>query len=130
MDNDLFDYIVSLLVRNANDSIEECRESKHDSFEEGRKQAYYEVLDTIKNQLIVAEYNLEDCGLDFNLEEKFCPNRDSLHSKKRASDIRHWRKEIKNDVKFFGIVKQPPFCSSPFRLRKGVPPCCFYSAKC
>ena len=55
MDNDLFDYIVSLLVRNANDSIEECRESKHDSFEEGRKQAYYEVLDTIKNQLIVAE---------------------------------------------------------------------------
>ena len=62
--------------------------------------------------------------------KKFCPNRDSLHSKKRASDIRHWRKEIKNDVKFFGIVKQPPFCSSPFRLRKGVPPCCFYSAKC
>ena len=34
------------------------------------------------------------------------------------------------DVKFFGIVKQSPFCSSPFRLRKGVPPCCFYSAKC
>lgn len=74
MDNDLFDYIVSLLVRNANDSIEECRESKHDFFEEGRKQAYYEVLDTIKNQLIVAEYNLEDCGLDFNLEEKYFPD--------------------------------------------------------
>ena len=55
MDNDLFDYIVSLLVRNANDSIEECRESKHDSFEEGRKQAYYEVLDTIKiNSLLLS----------------------------------------------------------------------------
>ena len=71
MDNDLFDYIVSLLVRNANDSIEECRESKHDSFEEGRKQADYEVLDTIKNKLIVAEYNLEDCGLEFKLVGKF-----------------------------------------------------------
>lgn len=35
------------------------------------KLAYYEVLDTIKNDLIIAEYDLQECGLDIDLDNDY-----------------------------------------------------------
>ena len=63
-----FEYIISRVVDNANDCIEESKDSK-DDFYSGKKLAYYEVLDTIKNELIVAGVNLKKFGLDINLEK-------------------------------------------------------------
>ena len=43
-------YVIYRVVKNGYDSIEEAREDPTD-FNAGRKLAYYEVLDTIYNQL-------------------------------------------------------------------------------
>ena len=45
----------------------ECGAS--DLFYDGKKTAYYEILDTIKNELDVSEQDLKEYGLDFTLEE-------------------------------------------------------------
>ena len=45
-------YILSRIIDNANDAIMESREHPDDDFYKGKKLAYYEVLDTIKNELI------------------------------------------------------------------------------
>lgn len=65
------EYILSRIVKNAKAAIEESKENKNDDFYKGRKFAYYEILDTIKNELIVREQNLEEFGLDIDLEEVF-----------------------------------------------------------
>lgn len=70
MDDDLFDYIVQTLIQYADDAVDEEKKSKTE-FDSGRVMAYYEVLDTIKNRLIIAEYDLSKCGLDINLEKRY-----------------------------------------------------------
>lgn len=58
-------YIVERIIDNAKDSF-----SENDSdFNKGKRLAYYEILDTIKNELIVRDADLNELGLDFNLEE-------------------------------------------------------------
>ena len=63
-------YIVARMLDNANDAIKEARENKNNEFYQGRKFAYYEMLDTIKNELFVHDQDLKEFGLDENLEEK------------------------------------------------------------
>lgn len=64
-------YIISRVVDNANDAIAEAKENPQDDFYKGKKLAYYEVLDTIKNELKVGDQNLKDFGLDIDLEKHF-----------------------------------------------------------
>lgn len=64
-------YIISRVVDNANDAIAEVKENPQDDFYKGKKLAYYEVLDTIKNELKVRDQNLKDFGLDIDLEKQF-----------------------------------------------------------
>ena len=61
-------YIVSRILDNAKDTFEESKTDKSD-FIDGKKLAYYEMLDTIKNELIVRDVDLETFGLDINLEK-------------------------------------------------------------
>ena len=61
-------YIVSRILDNAKDTFEESKTDKSD-FIDGKKLAYYEMLDTIKNELIVRDADLETFGLDINLEK-------------------------------------------------------------
>ena len=63
------EYILSRIVKNAKATLVESE--KNDAFQKGRKFAYHEILDTIKNELIVREQNLEEYGLDIDLEEAF-----------------------------------------------------------
>ena len=42
-----------------------------DSFYKGKRLAYYEVLDTIKNTLLNEGIPLDDLGLNVELERKF-----------------------------------------------------------
>lgn len=66
--SDEFKYIVSRVLDNANDAISEAKENPEDDFYKGRKMAYYEVLDTIKNELKAKDADLKEFGLDIDLE--------------------------------------------------------------
>lgn len=66
--SDAFEYIVSRVLDNANDAISEAKENPEDDFYKGRKMAYYEVLDTIKNELKARDADLKEFGIDIDLE--------------------------------------------------------------
>ena len=71
MTDELFNYIIGRLISNADDTLEEEKENGLNDFIMGKKLAYYEVLDTIRNDLEIAEYDLEQCGLDFDIDKKY-----------------------------------------------------------
>lgn len=59
------EYIISRVLSNANDAISNADKS---DFSNGRKMAYYEILDTIKNELITRNIDIKSLGLDIPLE--------------------------------------------------------------
>lgn len=63
--------IISRVIDNAADALEEAKENQNDDFYNGKKLAYYEILDTIKNDLVINEQDLSEFGLDINLEKQF-----------------------------------------------------------
>ena len=63
-------YIISRVMDNANDAIQESEKNPDDVFFEGKRLAYYEVLDTIKNELKARGQDLKEFGLSENLEKK------------------------------------------------------------
>ena len=71
MNNDIFNHIINRLLSNANDALKDGQGNDKDEFYVGKKLAYYEVLDTIKNDLIIAEYDLQECGLDIDLDNDY-----------------------------------------------------------
>ena len=71
MNNDIFNHIINRLLSNANDALKDVQANDKDEFYVGKKLAYYEVLDTIKNDLIIAEYDLQECGLDIDLDNDY-----------------------------------------------------------
>lgn len=62
-------FIVSRVIDNANEAKKE--EAENADFHEGRMFAYYEILDTIKNELLTREQDLKEFGLDIDLEKTF-----------------------------------------------------------
>ena len=69
LSNSEIEYIISRLLDNANDTLEESKTKTEDDFLSGKRLAYYEMLDTIKNELIVRDIDLKKYGLDINLEQ-------------------------------------------------------------
>ena len=67
MSIEAMEYIIALVVDNARDAKEQLDAEPNDEFLDGRCMAYWEVLDTIKNQLIVREADLAAFGLDFDI---------------------------------------------------------------
>lgn len=68
-------YIIGRVLSNANDAFEEAAEHKNDDFYDGKKLAYYEILDTIKNELIARDQDLKEFGLDIDLENQILNGR-------------------------------------------------------
>lgn len=68
---DSLKYIISRVINNANDTIKESRENKGNEFYDGKTLAYYEVLDTIKNELEAHSQDLKEFGLDIDLEKDY-----------------------------------------------------------
>ena len=66
-------YIIYRVMKNGYESIDELREDPCE-FNEGRRLAYYEVLDTIYNQLGIYEQNQKDFGYSEDWERKFLSN--------------------------------------------------------
>lgn len=71
MNEETIKYIIARVVDNANDVLEEERKNKDDAFYKGKKLAYYEILDTIKNDLDINDQDLKEFGLDVDLEKVF-----------------------------------------------------------
>lgn len=61
-------YIIGRLVDNANDAVEESKKGRSNMFSQGRRLAYYEMLDILKSELDVREQDLKEFGLDIDLE--------------------------------------------------------------
>ena len=64
-----FQYIIERIVDNANDAFNDAKINKNDLFYSGKCLAYYEVLNTIKNELIVRDIDLVDYNLDIDLDK-------------------------------------------------------------
>ncbi len=71
MSEEAIKFIIARVIDNASDALEEARENNGDDFYKGKKLAYYEILDTIKNELDIRDQDLEDFGLGMNLEAAF-----------------------------------------------------------
>lgn len=68
--SDAIKYIIARVLDNANDAVKESEENPNDEFYDGKRLAYYEVLDTIKNELTVRDQDLKEFGLDIDLENQ------------------------------------------------------------
>ena len=64
-------FIINRVLDNAKDVINETEQNKNEEFNSGKLFAYYEILDTIKNELIVRGQDLKEFGLDIDLEKTF-----------------------------------------------------------
>lgn len=62
-------YIIARLVDNANEAVEEGDKNKTDAFCQGRRLAYYEMLDILKSELDVRDTDLKEFGLDFDVDK-------------------------------------------------------------
>ena len=67
MNEDTIKYIISRLIEKANEALKD----NSDDFAKGKRLAYYEMLDTIRNELELKEQDLKEFELDINLEKKF-----------------------------------------------------------
>lgn len=71
MSDETIKFIISRVVENANDALEESNQNKDDDFYKGRRMAYYEIMDTIKNELEASSQDLKEFGLDIDLEKTY-----------------------------------------------------------
>ena len=70
MSESALQYILSRMLDNANDAMKELKNNPKDLFYQGKQRAYYEMIDTIKNELEAHNQDLKEYGLDFDLEDK------------------------------------------------------------
>lgn len=63
-------YMISRLLDNANEAVEEGNQNKEDAFCQGRRLAYYEMLDILKTELDIRDQDLKEFGLDIDLENR------------------------------------------------------------
>lgn len=62
------EFIIARVLQNAELASEESKTQNND-FIDGKKLAYYEILDTIRNELDVRDVDTEQLGLDRVLNE-------------------------------------------------------------
>lgn len=62
-------YIIARILENAVEAANEARATPEDEFARGRRLAYYEVLDTVKNELSCRVDDLKAFGLHLDLEK-------------------------------------------------------------
>ena len=54
-------------------AVSDAKQNPQDAFKDGRALAYYEVLDTVKNQLEIYDLNANVFGLGMNLDMLLSP---------------------------------------------------------
>ena len=63
-------YIIGRLLERGAEAAEESKADPESEFEEGRKMAYYEMLDILKSELMVRDQDLKEFGIDIDLISK------------------------------------------------------------
>ena len=63
-------FIIGRLVENAYDAVIESENDRSDLFRQGRRLAYYEMLDILKSELDLREQDLAELGLNIDLEHE------------------------------------------------------------
>ncbi len=71
LDEETLKYIIARLVERADEAMQEYTNDKDNDFKNGRSLAYYEMLDILRTELDLSEQDLNEFGLDFDLEEKY-----------------------------------------------------------
>ena len=66
LNTEAMEYIVSRLAKNA---LETSKSDRTDIFEQGKRLAYYEMLDIIKTELEVRGFDVYEFGIDFDIEQ-------------------------------------------------------------
>lgn len=68
---DVLKTTIGKLIENADEALDEAKAHSNDEYYEAKKAAYYEVLDTIKNDIIIGDLDPADYGLGMNLEKRY-----------------------------------------------------------
>lgn len=71
MNNLLLKEIIMRLKSEADEARMQYKMDTSNEFNDGRSLAFYEMLNSIKNILEVSEENLEDYGLNIDLEKRY-----------------------------------------------------------
>lgn len=71
LDEETLKYIIARLVERADEAMQEYINDKDNDFKNRRSLAYYEMLDILRTELDLSEQDLNEFGLDFDLEEKY-----------------------------------------------------------
>ena len=69
--SDQLKFIIKKILAFAADAKEMAKNEGKTPFYQGLMQAYYEVLDTMQDQMIIDETDLKEFGLDIKLEDIF-----------------------------------------------------------
>ncbi|MEG0919418.1 MAG: transposase [Anaerovoracaceae bacterium] len=67
--DDAIKYIVGRILEKAEDAVKESEKNLSDQFNSGRRLGYYEVLDVLKSELDIQEFDLKSMGIDIDLEK-------------------------------------------------------------
>lgn len=71
LDEETLKYIIARLVERADEAMQEYINDKDNDFKNGRSLVYYEMLDILRTEQDLSEQDLNEFGLDFDLEEKY-----------------------------------------------------------
>ena len=63
-------YLISRLLDNAYNAVEERKQEPSNDFLEGKCLAYFEMLDILRSELDVRDQDLKQFGLDIDLENE------------------------------------------------------------
>ncbi len=70
--DDVLKATIERLIENADEALQEAKAHKNDSpYYSARKDVYYEVLDTIKDDIIMGDLDPDDYGLGMDLEKRY-----------------------------------------------------------
>ena len=69
--NDVLKATIERLIENADEAVEEAKVHCGDDYYSTRRLVYYEVLDTIKDDIIMGDLDPADYGLGMDLEKRY-----------------------------------------------------------
>ncbi len=69
--DDVLKATIQRLIENADEALNESKTYSGDEYYEARKAVYYEVLDTIKDDIIMGDLDPAGYGLGMDLEKRY-----------------------------------------------------------
>ncbi len=61
-------YIIARLIERGGEAAKDANDHPDDKFKDGRRLAYYEMLDIIQSELTIYDADLKSMGMDFDVD--------------------------------------------------------------